>query len=98
MSHRPMAQTPGVLSPGPDTINSRQMTFHFSFSNSSFAFSSSTSSWSLTFGYFNPSDFNLATMISATQIRVNHLWSAGMMYQGAHSVLVWLNISSYASM
>ena len=60
----------------------------FSFSNSSFAFRSSASCSSLAFGYFKPRDFNIATMISDTQRRVNHLWSAGIMNHGAHSLLV----------
>jgi hypothetical protein len=37
-------------------------------------------------------------MTETTASRVNHLWSAGMMYQGAQDVLVWLSISSLASM
>jgi hypothetical protein len=35
--------------------------------------------------------------MSATTARVANLWSAGTMYQGAHSVLVTLRASSYAA-
>jgi hypothetical protein len=69
----------------------KEIVYHeepFSFSNSSFAFCSSASCSSLTFGYFKPRDFSIATMISDTQRRVNHLRSAGIMNHGAHSLLV----------
>ena len=35
-------------------------------------------------------------MIAEAQARANHLWSAGMTYQGAHSVLVLESISENA--
>ena len=40
------------------------------------------------FRIFQTERLNVATMISETHRRVNHLWSAGMMNQGAQSVLV----------
>jgi hypothetical protein len=45
-------------------------------------------------GYFRSNCCMAPARISDTMARVAHFWSAGTMYQGAHSVLVWLRASA----
>jgi hypothetical protein len=52
---------------------------------------------SSSFANFKSSDSIVFTMISDARERVTHLWSAGRMNHGAHSVLVAESASSKAS-
>ncbi len=47
-------------------------------------------------GYCGSISTSVWARIADTQMRANHLWSAGMTYQGAHSVLVLESISEKA--
>src|SRR5271170_2116917 len=47
-------------------------------------------------GYFGLIASSAVTRTAAVASRVNHLWSAGTTYHGAHLVLVWLSMSSKA--
>ncbi len=61
---------------------------HDSLSNISLAICNSCMRSLLTVRYFELRDLSFEMMMSATATWVNHLWSAGMMYHGAHLVLV----------
>ena len=49
-----------------------------------------------TLGNFGSILISALAMTADAQMRANHLWSAGITYQGAHSVLVAESISENA--
>ena len=51
---------------------------------------------SSTVGYRGSISISVWAITAAAAMRANHLRSAGMTYQGAHSVLVWESISENA--
>src|SRR5512140_1048233 len=90
----------GLMAPEPGSIRvvRHLRYFFYSFSSSFLDSASSFLCSSVISGYASLIDFRLLAITSAMTMRVNHLWSAGTIYQGAHSVLVWFTISSYAFM
>ena len=64
--------------------------------SAAFASRSSRRCSSVTSGYRGSSSSSACTRMAPTQMRANHLWSAGITYHGAHSVLVWDSMSENA--
>ena len=57
---------------------------------------SSASASGASTGYCGSIVIRVSMITAAAAMRANHLWSAGMTYQGAHSVLVLESISEKA--